>query len=66
MFEFLGQLATLERKEQLFIRNMANGVLSERDRLLEYTIGEFYTDFSLFITESELRKKELDELKAKR
>lgn len=36
---------------QLFIRAITNGVLSERDLLLNYTIGEFYNEMSLFLEE---------------
>jgi hypothetical protein len=44
---------------------MADGVISERDRLLQYGVGEFYQELSLFIEESETRKKYLDNLKKK-
>lgn len=62
----LGVLQTLERirkeerKVQLFMRAMTGGVLSERDLLLGYTVGEFYNEMSLYIEEGEIRKKELD------
>lgn len=42
---------------------MTDGVLSERDRLLQYTVGEFYQELSLFIEEAETRKKQLDKMK---
>ncbi len=58
-------IARHERKLQLLIRGMADGVISERDRLLQYGIGEFYQELSLFIEESETRKKYLDNLKKK-
>lgn len=45
------------------MRGMTDGKLSERDRLLQYTVGEFYQELSLFITENEERKKFLDKLK---
>lgn len=45
---------------------MTNGVLAERDRLLHYTIGEFYGEMSLYITECDERNRELEKLKAKR
>lgn len=48
------------------MRSMTNGVLAERDRLLNYTIGEFYSEMSLFITECEIRERELEKLKLKR
>lgn len=41
---------------------MTEGVLSERDRLLNYSVGEFYQELSLFIEESEERKKALDNI----
>lgn len=42
---------------------MTDGVISERDRLLQYGIGEFYQELSLFIEEMAAKKKELDKLK---
>lgn len=48
------------------MRGMTNGILSERDRLLSYTVGEFYSEMSLFITECELKEAELEKLKQKR
>lgn len=45
------------------MRGMTEGSLSERDRLLQYNVGEFYQELSLFIQESEERKKYLDNLK---
>lgn len=50
---------------QSLMRAMVEGVPSERDRLLQYSIGEFFQELSLFIEESEERKKVLDKLKAK-
>lgn len=44
---------------------MTNGVLSERDLLLSYTIGEYFNEMSLFIEEQEKKKKELAEIKLK-
>jgi hypothetical protein len=55
-------VAQHERKLQLLIRGMTEGVISERDRLLNYSIGEFYQELSLFIEEGEARKKYLDGL----
>ena len=52
-----------ERKLQLLVRGMTDGVISERDRLLQYGVGEFYQELSLFIEEGETRKKYLDKLK---
>jgi hypothetical protein len=40
-------------------------VLSERDLLLSYCIGEFYSEMSLFIEEGEIRKQEYEKLKNK-
>lgn len=50
---------------QLMMRSITNGVLSERDRLLNYTVGEFFQELSLFIQEQEARIKELEKLKHK-
>lgn len=58
-------IARHERKLQLLIRGMTEGVLSERDRLLQYNIGEFYQELSLFIEEGEIRQKALDKLTKK-
>lgn len=48
-----------ERNMQLLIRSITSGVISDRDHLLTYTIGEFYQEMSLFLTESEIKNKEL-------
>lgn len=48
------------------MRSMTNGNLSERDRLLSYTIGEFFAEQSLFITECEEKAREIEKLKNKR
>jgi len=61
----LKRIGIRDRKQQLFIRAITNGVLSERDLLLSYFIGEFYNEMSLFIEEQEMKKKALDEAKAK-
>jgi hypothetical protein len=51
------------------MRAITKGVLSERDLLLSYTIGEFYNEMSLFIQEQEeleaLQEKQLREMKMK-
>lgn len=47
----------------MFIRYITKGVLSERDLLLSYTVGEFYNEMSLFIEEQEREKKALAEAK---
>lgn len=54
-----------ERKQQLFLRGMTDGNLAERDRLLYYTVGEFYNEMSLFVQEQEERKAELDKTRGK-
>lgn len=51
---------------QLLIRGMTDGVLSERDRLLQYTLGEFYQELSLFVEECEIKKKQLEKLTKKK
>lgn len=43
-------------------RSITGGVLSERDRLFEYTVGEYYQELSLFIQEIETKNKELEKL----
>lgn len=43
-------------------RTITGGVLSERDRLFEYTNGEYYQELSLFIQESEMKAKELEKI----
>lgn len=51
-----------DRQMQLMMRSIAGGVISERDRLLEYSTGEFYQELSLFLQEAETRKKEFEKL----
>jgi len=63
VYATLSRQAQQERKQQLFLRGMANGNLAERDRLLSYTIGEFYSEMSLFIEECEIKEKEFEKLK---
>lgn len=46
----------------LMQRSIVGGVISERDRLLNYTVGEFYTELSLFIQEVETKNKELEKM----
>lgn len=41
---------------------MTDGVISERDRLLHYTVGEFYQELSLYLEESAAKKKQLENL----
>ena len=45
------------------MRAITNNIISERDRLLQYTIGEFYQEMSLFIEECNIKQKELDKIK---
>jgi hypothetical protein len=47
---------------QLMMRSITGGVISERDRLFQYTTGEFYQELSLFIQEQETRNKEIEKL----
>lgn len=49
----------------LMQRSIVGGVISERDRLLEYSTGEFYTELSLFVQEIEMKNKEIDKLTKK-
>lgn len=46
-------------------RAIASGVISERDRLFEYSVGEYFQELSLFITEVETKNKELEKLNKK-
>jgi len=46
------------------MRGITDGVLSERDRLLQYTVGEFYQELSLFLEEVERKEKQLKKLTA--
>lgn len=50
-----------QRNDQLFARAVTNGVLSERDRLLTYSVGEYFNEKSLFIEEGEKIKKKMEE-----
>ena len=45
---------------QLMARSITAGVLSERDRLFEYSTGEYYQELSLFIQEIETKNKEIE------
>lgn len=53
--------ADAERNMMLMQRAITDGVISERDRLLNYTIGEFYQELSLYIQEVETKNKSLSE-----
>lgn len=46
-------------------RSITGGVLSERDRLFEYTTGEYYQELSLFIQEVEMKNREIEKLNKK-
>ncbi len=49
-----------ERQMQLMARAITSGVISERDRLFEYSVGEYYQELSLFIQEVETKNKETE------
>lgn len=49
----------------LMQRAMVSGSISERDLLLQYSVGEFYQELSLFIQETEQKNKELEKIKNK-
>jgi hypothetical protein len=44
------------------LRSITAGVLSERDRLLQYTTGEYYQELSLFIQEVEAKNREIEKM----
>jgi hypothetical protein len=48
------------------MRSIAGSVISERDRLFEYQVGEFFQELSLFIEETEKRNKEIEKLTLKK
>lgn len=50
---------------QLMMRSITGGIISERDRLFQYTTGEYYQELSLFITETEQKNKELEKIYGK-
>lgn len=41
------------------MRAVTDGDLANRDRLWQYTLGEFYQEMSLFIEENDIREKAL-------
>lgn len=41
-------------------RSIVSGVISERDRLLNYSVGEFFQELSLFIQEIDTKNKDAD------
>lgn len=45
---------------------MTNGVLSEADRLINYTVGEFYQERSLFLEEQEIKAAEIKKMQIKK
>lgn len=54
--------ADAERSMMLMQRAITGGIISERDRLLQYTTGEFYTELSLFLQEVETKNKETEKM----
>lgn len=48
------------------MRSITNGSLTDRDRLLGYTLGEFYQELDLYILECKQKEKELEKLKNNR
>lgn len=54
-----------QRRAQLFARALTNGIPSERDLLLNYSVGEFYNEMSLFIEENEQRKNDIEKMRNK-
>ncbi len=55
--QHIQRAADSERNMQLMARSITGGVISERDRLFEYTVGEYFQEMSLFIQEVEYGKK---------
>jgi hypothetical protein len=45
---------------QLFMKAATNNSLIERDRLLEYSVGSYYNELSLFIKQSQKSNKNMD------
>lgn len=43
-------------------RSIVSGVISERDRLLNYSVGEYFQEMSLFIQEIDQKNKETDKI----
>jgi len=60
--QFVQAAAEAERNMQLMARSITSGVISERDRLFGYTVGEYFQEMSLFIQEVETRNAELEKL----
>ncbi|MFA9215415.1 MAG: hypothetical protein ACEQSR_16510 [Candidatus Methylacidiphilales bacterium] len=50
----------------MFVRTITNGVLSERDRLLNYTVASFYNEMKIFLLECDIKEKQFNELKNKK
>jgi hypothetical protein len=61
----ISAVANSQRKMQMLMRVIAQDSITDRDRLLFYTIGEFYNEMSLYIEQQELRKKAIEESKRK-
>lgn len=56
----LQKVADAERQMQLMMRAIVSGVISERDRILQYTTGEFFQELSLYIQEIDIKNKEME------
>lgn len=54
-----------ERQMQLMARAITAGVLTDRDRLFEYTTGEYYQELSLFIEETDAKNKAAEKINKK-
>ena len=50
---------------QLMSRAIAGGVISERDRLFQYSVGEYFEEMSLYIQEVETQNAEFEKLSKK-
>lgn len=64
--QLVQKAADAERNMQLMARSITGGVLSERDRLFSYTVGEYFQEMSLFIQEVETRNAELEKIYGKK
>lgn len=49
------QLTKLERDNMLFMRAITNGSITDRDRIQNYTVGQYFYEKSLFIEENEIK-----------
>jgi len=64
--KLIQKIADQERNLQLMARSIAGGVISERDRLFGYTVGEYYQEMSLFIQEVDTENARLEKLYGKK